>query len=268
MIDTHTHLYEEAFAPDGGGEAAVDRALEAGIRHLVFPNVDSTTIAPLLALKELRPEVVSAAMGLHPTSVNENRRDELDRVEKYLARGGFVAVGEVGMDLYWDSTFREAQREVFDTQIGWAAASGLPVIIHCREALDDTLDILRGRRGNLPPLVFHSFTLGPDEVARIRSVADAWFGINGVVTYKNAASLREAIPVIGASRLLLETDSPYLAPVPRRGRRNESSLLGYVRDAVAQAAGLSPEEIETTTDRNAIGLFRLPVADSPVGATP
>lgn len=258
MIDTHTHLYEPQFDADGGGAAAVDRAVAAGVGRMILPNVDADTIAPLLALRAERPEVVSAAMGLHPTSVGADWRSVLDPMEGMLREGSFVAVGEVGIDLYWDASHRAEQLDAFDAQVSIASDLGLPVIIHCREALDDTLDVIRAHGGKLPPLIFHSFTLGPEEVARIRKVADPWFGINGVVTYKNAAPLREAIPVIGASRLLLETDSPYLAPVPRRGRRNESSLLPHIRDAVASALGVSPAIAEKATDANAVSVFMLP----------
>ena len=255
MIDTHTHLYENAFDADGGGTAAVDRARAAGVSRFIIPNVDDSTITPLLTLRKDRPDCVYPAMGLHPTSVDQSWRERLTPMEKLLRTGGFVAVGEVGVDLYWDKTYRVEQMEAFALQLKWASELSLPVIIHCREALDETLEVISSFEGELPPLIFHSFTLGPDAVEKIRTVCDPWFGINGVVTYKNAAPLRDALPVIGLSRLLLETDSPYLAPVPKRGRRNESSLLPYIRDAVAEALHNSPEDVERATDSNAILLF-------------
>ncbi len=258
MIDTHTHLYEDAFASDGGGVAAVERAVATGVSRMVIPNVDASTIEPLLLLCGQNPEILHPAMGLHPTSVDAGWEEQLAPMERLLRGGGYVAVGEVGMDLYWDKTFRSEQRDAFSAQLQIASELNLPVIIHCREALDDTLDVLKSQKGKLPQLIFHSFTLGSEEVRRIREVADVWFGINGVVTYKNAASLREAIPEIGLPRLLLETDSPYLAPVPRRGRRNESALLCHIRDAVAAAAGVTPEEAERATDANACAVFSLP----------
>lgn len=257
MIDTHTHLYEEAFDSDGGGIAAVDRAVEAGVSHMVLPNVDASTVGPLLSLCSRRPEILFPAMGLHPTSVDDGWRQQFGRIENILRGGGFVAVGEVGMDLYWDKTFRKQQQEVFAAQLALASELKLPVIVHCREALEDTLEVLRTHQGDMPRIVFHSFTLGKEEVRRIREVADVWFGINGVVTYKNAGALREAIPEIGIDRILLETDSPYLAPVPRRGRRNESALLCHIRDAVASAASLTASEVEKQTDANAVGFFSL-----------
>lgn len=255
MIDTHTHLYENAFDADGGGRAAVERALAVGVSRFIIPNVDDATISPLLALRDECPDYVFPAMGLHPTSVDDSWCRRLESMEKMLRAGGFVAVGEVGVDLYWDKTYSKEQMEAFALQLRWAAELSLPVIIHCREALDETLEVISSFEGELPSLIFHSFTLGPDAVEKIRGVCDPWFGINGVVTYKNAASLREAIPVIGLPRLLLETDSPYLAPVPKRGRRNESSLLPYIRDAVADALQVSPEEVERATDSNALHLF-------------
>lgn len=270
MIDTHTHLYETAFDPDGGGVAAVGRAEAVGVSHMVLPNVDASTVEPLLKLHRACPGAVSVAMGLHPTEVRPDWREVLAPMEEMLRRGGFVAVGEVGMDLYWDKTFRSEQMEAFSAQVLLAAELGLPVIIHCREALDEALEVLKDIKSRrtedsksplLPPLVFHSFTLGREEVDKIREVApETLFGINGVVTYKNAAALREAIPAIGLDHILLETDSPYLAPVPKRGRRNESALLPHILKAVAEAAGVLTEEAERITDANARALFSLPDA--------
>lgn len=252
MTDTHTHLYLAEF-PEGG-DCQVRNALSAGVGHMIFPNVDSDTVSPMLALHERFPEVTSVAMGLHPTSVGENWKEILDDMWKMLESGQFVAVGEVGMDLYWDKTFRKEQAEVFAEQLRMADSLGLPVIIHCREALDDTLAVIRRQSPNVS-LVFHSFTGSPEDVRKIRECCDPMFGINGVVTFKNAQPLRDSLPEIGIGRILLETDSPYLAPVPMRGKRNESSYLPYICGKIADIFEMTPDEVSDATDRNAGNIF-------------
>lgn len=255
MTDTHTHLYLLEQFPDGGAEA-VERALAAGVSHMVFPNVDESTLTPMMALHRLYPAHTSVALGLHPTEVADGWERTVDKMESELEKGGYVAVGEVGIDLYWDTTRKEMQMEAFRRQLGIAGRLRLPVIIHCREALHPTLEAIAEVRPDVP-LVFHSFTGSAEDVALIRSVCDPLFGINGVVTFKNAAPLRDALPEIGLERMLLETDSPYLAPVPHRGKRNESSFISEVCDKVASVLGLSPEEVESATDHNAGIIFKI-----------
>lgn len=254
MIDTHTHLYLPEF-PDGGDEQ-VRNAIDAGVTHLVFPNVDHDTISPMLALHNRFPENTSVAMGLHPTEVKENWKVIVDDMQKLLVEGGFVAVGEVGMDLYWDKTYRAEQMLAFAEQLSIAESMSLPVIIHCREALDETLDVIKSVSPTVR-LIFHSFTGTPDDVRKIRKLCDPMFGINGVVTFKNAVSIRESLPIIGIDRILLETDSPYLAPVPNRGKRNESSNIPYICAKVAEALGMTVEEIDSATSANARNTFCL-----------
>lgn len=256
LIDTHTHLYLENFNPDGGGHEAVLRALAAGVGHMIFPNVDLSTIEPMEALADSFPAAVSCAMGLHPTEVGADWQETLAKIEEKFSRGTrrYVAVGEVGIDLYWDTTFRAEQMLAFERQCRLAAEYGLPVIIHCREGLAETLEVLRA----VAPVqaVFHSFGGTVEDVEAIRAVGDFYFGINGIVTFKNSG-LREVLPVIGLDRLLLETDSPYLAPVPKRGRRNESAYLPYICAFIAQAMGRSAETIAAATTTNARRLFSL-----------
>jgi TatD DNase family protein len=254
VIDTHTHPYLEEFA-DGGSEA-VERALAAGVTHMVLPNVDESSILPMMSLHERYPEVTSVAMGLHPTEVGENWQEIVDRMENLLLQGGFVAVGEVGIDLYWDRTYRASQIECFKRQLRIAGGMGLPVIIHCREGLDETLAAISEVKPDTR-LIFHSFTGSPEDVERIRRVCDPMFGINGVVTFKNARPLREAIPLIGADRILLETDAPYLAPVPHRGKRNEPAFVTHTCAKVAEVLGRQVSEVEALTDANARGIFNL-----------
>lgn len=256
MIDTHTHLYLPEFSEDGD-TAAVDRALAAGVRHMVLPNVDASSVGQLAALADKRPDAVSTAWGLHPTEVDERWRETTDGIFANLDRHDCVAVGEIGMDLYWDATHRELQMQAFEYQVGEALRRHLPVIIHCREALDETLEVLSAFNGNMPDMVFHSFTGSAVDVDRIRRICDPWFGINGVVTFKNARDLHSAVPEIGLTRIVLETDSPYLAPVPLRGKRNESSFLPHILCRVAELTATEEKETESITDINAKTLFRL-----------
>lgn len=237
-------------AYEDGGVEAVKNAIEAGVTHMVFPCVTLDSLADMRRLHELFPRNTRLAVGLHPTEVGDDWQKVLDKMEAMLP-GDFVAIGEVGIDLYHDSTHREEQKEAFRRQLKWAQQYGLPVIVHCRDGLEDTLDVIGNLPGELPPLIFHSFTGGPEEVRRIREVCDPWFGINGVVTFKNAPLLRDALPVIGLDRILLETDAPWLSPAPKRGQRNESSRIPYIRDKVAEVLGLTPEEVETVTDASA-----------------
>lgn len=258
MTDTHTHLYSRQYGADAAG--AVERALAAGVGHMVLPNTDRDSIGPLLELHRRYPECTSVAMGLHPTDITDVWAEDLKEIEHRLDTERCVAVGEVGMDLYHDRSRREEQREVFARQLRMAIERGLPVIIHCREALEDTLEVLnivKAEGRGLPPLVFHSFTGGRDDVRRIREVCDPMFGINGVVTFKNSVPLQEAVPMIGLERIVLETDSPYLAPVPYRGKRNESAYLPEVCVKVAQLTGKTPAQVEAVTDANARHLFGL-----------
>ena len=256
MIDTHTHLY---FAEDfaDGGTGAVDRALEAGVSHMVLPNVGLYSMEPLLALHHMRPEVTSVAVGLHPEEVNADWRPKADDIFARFEDEAPVAVGEVGIDLYHDTTFRTGQMDAFGYQLDKAASMNLPVIIHCRNALDETLHIISLMGYELPPLLFHSFTGDSSDMRRILALPQAMVGINGVVTFKNAPELREAVAGAGIEKLVLETDSPYLAPVPKRGRTNESSYIPYILRKVAETCGVSEALAESVTDANARRIFRI-----------
>ena len=254
MIDTHTHLYLNEF--EDGGEQAVRRALDSGINYLIFPNVDESTVGPMIALHDLFPDQTAMAMGLHPTEVDHDWSKIIESVENRIQNGGYVAVGEVGIDLYWEKDKGDLQKKALAMQIKIAENYSLPVIIHCREALDEIIEVLKSTKPDVP-LIFHSFTGSPEDVKKIRGVCSPYFGINGVVTYKNAQSLREALHEIGTDKIVLETDSPYLSPVPLRGKRNESSNLKFIRDRIALETGHSPEAIEEITDTNARLIFGL-----------
>lgn len=264
MIDTHTHLYMDSFSKDepDGCSAAVDRAVASGVELMVLPAVDRESASEVAVLHAVRPEHTRTAMGLHPTEVWEDWREELDDIVATLSPTSPVAIGEVGIDLYWDDSNLSLQKDAFIAQILLAEKMGLPVIIHCRDGVEVCCECILSAKsqipsGKLPPLVFHSFTGSPADVRRIREVCDPYFGINGVVTFKNAGSLPDAVKEIGIDRLLLETDSPYLAPVPKRGRRNESSYLTFINSKIAEILALSPSEIDCATTRNAKAFFRI-----------
>ena len=255
MIDTHTHIYLEEFGEDRGDVVA--RALDSGVSHLILPNVDLTTIIPMHNLHDTFPDCTSMAMGFHPTEVNSDWRKSLAEVEQWFGKRKYVAVGEIGIDLYWDKTYRDEQKQVLDTQLHWASELGLPVILHCREGLDTILEVFDEYVGELPQGVFHSFTGTPDEVQRIRRYGDFYFGINGIVTFKKSA-IPATLPEIGIDRILLETDSPYLAPVPNRGKRNESANIPHICRSIATHLGFEEGTVSQLTDENARCLFKIP----------
>lgn len=263
MIDTHTHLYMQDFmadAPDGT-VCAVDRALEAGVTRMLLPAIDRESVALISNLYSRRKKCTSVAMGLHPTEVGADWKEELQEIIDALLPLGPVAVGETGIDLYWSSDNIDLQKEAFVAQLLLAKQMELPVIIHCRQAIDECCGCIENARtlvadGTLTTLVFHSFTGSADDVRHIRRFCDPYFGINGVVTFKNAASLPDAVREIGIDRLLLETDSPFLAPVPKRGRRNESAYIIFVNEKIAEILGVSPEVVDAMTSRNANTVFR------------
>lgn len=264
MIDTHTHLYMDSFSKEeaDGCRNAVGRAVDAGVEMMVLPAVDRESATEVAALHSECPGRTRTAMGLHPTEVGEDWREELSDIVNILTPTRPVAIGEVGIDLYWDDSNLELQKEAFVEQLLLAEKESLPVIIHCRDGLEVCCDCIskalpKSPSGALPPLVFHSFTGSPADVRRIRTVCDPYFGINGVVTFKNSGELPEAVKEIGIDRLLLETDSPYLAPVPKRGRRNESSFLPFINNKIAELLGISPEEADLATTRNAKQFFKI-----------
>lgn len=251
MIDTHTHLYDDVFGDLAGQKAAVRRAIEAGVDRLLLPGIDPQSIAPMKALADVFPENVRLAMALHPTELGDDWRDRLAIILDELRNnpGRYVAVGECGMDLYWDKSTLDAQQQVFDAQLAYAEAAELPVLIHCREALAPTLEVLVGHPK--VKVVFHSFGGTEADVAAIRSVTDAYFGINGIVTFKNSG-LRDVLPAIGLDSILLETDSPYLSPAPHRGKVNESSRLPLIAAETARSLGIEAADVDKATTANAL----------------
>lgn len=255
MIDTHSHIYLEEFDEDR--EEVIARAKAAGIRHIILPNVDFDTFGQMHSLNIDHREYTSMAMGLHPESVGSHNGALLEQVDEQLATGNYVAVGEVGIDLYWDKTYYKEQRMVFINQINFAVKYQLPMIIHVRDGIEVIQDILGYfSKNELPQMDFHSFTGTPEDVRNLRKFGDFYFGVNGIVTFKNG-HLEETVKEIGLNRILLETDSPYLAPVPNRGKRNESANIPYICAKIADILGVTSEEVSAETDKNAVKLFNL-----------
>ncbi len=252
MIDSHTHLYCEDFDEDR--QAMLQRAKDAGVTHVILPNENMNSVPRLKAMQQQWPDYVSITIGIHPEEIGKNFRQELDAMHALLQNDNFVAVGEVGIDLYWDKTYREEQMEALNTQLHWCKEVDIPFIIHCRNGLDECLNVMDNFGEPLPNGVFHSFTGNANDVEAVRKRGDFYFGVNGIVTFKKS-DVPAILPIIGLNRILLETDSPYLAPVPHRGKRNESANIPFICDSIAKYLGLSAEEVSAATDCNTKALF-------------
>jgi TatD DNase family protein len=252
-VDSHTHLYLDAFQEDR--EQMIHRALNAKVKRMLLPNIDSSSMNAMFRLANQFPGQCFPMMGLHPSSVKENYLEELTQVEQALTRDGIIAIGETGIDLYWDKSFLKEQQESFASHIKWAMDLDLPLVIHARDSFPEIFDLLDSCGGPGLRGVFHSFTGGRDELKRALSY-DFFIGINGIVTFKNS-DLGDVVRHIPVNRLLLETDSPFLAPVPFRGKRNESAYLVEIARKVADIHNLSLQELAGITSKNAELLFRL-----------
>lgn len=255
LIDTHTHLSDDAY-PDGG-EEAVRKALSAGVSMMILPG---TRLGDLQGMKELAakfPENIRMFAGLHPTELTDNPDEALATVRRELLTPGhcYVGVGEIGIDLYEEGADLDKQQRAFEQQCLMALEFDLPINIHCRDGLDQTLEVLKGLP-RVPEGAFHCFGGSAEDVEKIRAVADFHFGINGIVTFKNSG-LRETLPAIGLDRIVLETDAPYLAPAPYRGRLNDSSYLPLIVTSIADTLGVSVEEAARTTTATARRLYNL-----------
>ena len=254
LIDTHTHLYVDAF--DADREAVIQRAMDAGIKSFYLPAIDSTTTQRMLDLRSAYPQHIFLMMGLHPTHVKDNVEAELEYVKNMLQKDLFIAMGEIGIDLYWDTSFLKQQQMAFEKQIQWAKEKGLPIVIHCRDAFDEVFEVLEGQKDTALSGVFHCFT-GNLKQAQKAIDFNLKLGIGGVVTFKNGG-IDKFLNQIPLENIVLETDAPYLAPVPYRGKRNESSYLIEVLHKVATIYGVSPEVIAHTTSQNAKRVFKNP----------
>jgi len=253
IIDTHTHLYLNQFKEDI--DDVIFRAKEIGVKKFIFPAIESSHFDSMHILKNKYPDNIYLMSGLHPTDVNENYKDELDFVVNSLKTHDYIAIGEIGIDLYWDKSFLNEQQEAFTFQIRLAIKHDLPIVIHCREAFNEIFEILDKENCNKLRGVFHCFTGTFEEAQRAIDLGFV-LGIGGVVTFKNGG-IDKFLNKIDLKNIVLETDSPYLAPVPYRGKRNESSYIIYVLEKLSEIYGISKEKIADITSKNAEKVFRL-----------
>jgi TatD DNase family protein len=254
LVDTHSHIYSEDF--DADRAETIQRAKEVGVEHIILPNCDSVTLPQMLALEAEYPKFCSAAIGLHPTSVKENYNDELALIKSELERRNWIAIGEIGIDLYWDKTFLNEQIKAFQQQLDWASEFKLPVIIHVRDSFRETMNALTPYKNKGLTGVFHSFTGSLKEAQEIIAFGGFKLGINGIVTFKNSG-LAAVVSEIELKYILLETDSPYLTPAPHRGKRNESAYVALVCNKLAEVYNTSLEQIDEQTTLNAKSLFAI-----------
>jgi len=253
FADTHTHLYLEEFDTDRN--QVVENALAAGVSHLMLPNIDSASVHPMLALCEAFPQNCFPMIGLHPTSVKENYMDELAAIECWLMDRKFYGIGECGIDLYWDKTYALQQEYVFRHHIDLARAYNLPLIVHIRESFNEVIRILKDVNKSDLHGIFHCFS-GSIEQAKQAIGFGFSLGLGGVVTFKNN-KMQETLKHIDLKHLVLETDAPFLAPMPHRGKRNEPAYIPLVAQKVAEIKGISLREVSETTTANAMKMFGL-----------
>ncbi|WP_347838675.1 TatD family hydrolase [uncultured Draconibacterium sp.] len=251
FIDTHSHIYSEDFIHDR--DEALQRAYESGIKRIVLPNIDSGSIKHMLDLTDAYPQMCFPLIGLHPTSVEEDYHEELEAIDYWLQRRKFYGIGEIGIDLYWESKYEKEQKEAFRYQIHLAKKLNLPVVVHVRNSFEETYKIVSEEQDGTLKGIFHCFTGTKEEAEKITELG-FFLGIGGVVTFKNS-KLDEVLTGIDPHSLVLETDSPYLAPVPKRGKRNESSYLVHVAQKVAEVYRLPLTRIAEITTTNARNLF-------------
>ena len=255
MIDTHSHIFEPEFSEDL--PEVIFRAREVGVTHIFMPNIDDTTVDAMLDVCRRYPDYCYPMLGFHPTSVDADALPKVSRMKDLLTEGHpYIAIGEVGLDLYWDKTWLKEQQRVLEEQIQWALEWDLPLVLHCRNAFPQLFEVLRPYRQTGLKGVFHSFTGTVDEALELVDYSLFLIGINGVVTFKKS-TLPEALVNVPLTRLVLETDSPYLAPVPYRGKRNETSYVKRVAVKLAELYGVEIGEVERQTTENALKLFKI-----------
>lgn len=252
-IDTHSHIYDEAFDTDR--EAVFQRAIASGVEMILLPNTDENTIKPMMDFYDNHHENCRVMMGLHPEGVKEDFKRHLSVIEKELEKDCWVGIGEIGLDLYWDKTFEKQQVEVLTEQLRWAKQLHLPVSLHTREAFDLMFKILEKEQDGSLGGVFHCFN-GTEEQAQIAISLGFHLGLGGVITYKNC-HVKDFLETISLEKIILETDDPYLPPVPYRGKRNEPSYMVEVAKKIAEVKSIDIKEVEKTTTDNATRLFNL-----------
>jgi TatD DNase family protein len=252
FVDTHAHIYADDFNADRAD--MLRRCSEEGVKRIYMPNVDHTSIDKMMELESRSDGQCIATMGLHPCSVKKDFQRELYLVEEWLSKRKFAAVGEIGTDLYWDKTLWEQQQEAFTIQVNWAKKYQLPIIIHCRESIDQTIELVENLRDEKLTGIFHCFSGNAAQAKRITSMGFL-LGIGGVSTFKNGG-LDKVLPETELRHLVLETDSPYLAPVPHRGKRNEPAYIPLIAKRIAEIKAVSVDEVKKQTTANAVALFK------------
>ncbi len=253
ITDTHTHLYSEQFNEDRS--AMIQRAKDAGVSRFFIPAIDSTYTEKMFSLEKENPDSVFLMMGLHPTYVKENYKEELAHVKEWIDKKKFYAIGEIGIDLYWDKTYLQQQQDAFVTQIKWAKEKGLPINIHCRDAFNEVFEILEAEKSEDLNGIFHCFTGNLDQAKQAIN-CNMKLGIGGVATFKNG-KIDKFLNEININNIVLETDAPYLAPTPYRGKRNESAYITNVVDKLATIYNLSFDEIAAITTQNSKDIFKI-----------
>lgn len=253
FTDTHAHIYLPQFNNDR--EEILRRALENKVSRIIMPNIDTESVEPMLRLSSDYPDICFPMIGLHPTSVKENFRKQLKVIEEWLQKEMFYAIGEVGIDLYWDKNHLREQEEAFRYQIELSLIHNLPLAIHCRESFDEIITILEKYRGEKLTGVFHAFSGTPEQAITVINMG-FFLGIGGVVTFKNGG-IDKILAKTDPSKLLIETDAPYLAPVPFRGKRNEPAMIKHTAERIAELYNLTLSEIALITTQNAEKLFKL-----------
>ena len=251
LIDTHAHIYSEEFNDDI--DEVSTRAYDSDVRKVILPNIDSSSVKKMLDLADQYPQICYPLMGLHPASVGEDYQEELELVEFWLRKRKFYGIGEIGIDLYWDRSYLKEQQDAFRHQIKLAKSHQLPIVIHLRDSFEETYSIVKEEQdGNLKG-IFHCFTGNEEEAQKITDLGFT-LGIGGVVTFKNS-TLSDVLKNVSLKNLVIETDAPYLTPMPKRGKRNESAYLAYVAQAVAKVYDISVNEVAEITTENARNLF-------------
>lgn len=251
LIDTHSHIYSEDFTQDR--DEALQRAYDSGVKKIVLPNIDSGSIRHMLDLSDAYPHFCYPLMGLHPTSVDEDYEEELLAVEYWLEKRKFYGIGEIGIDLYWERKFKNEQISAFRHQLKLAKSKNLPVVIHVRNSFDETYKVVKEEQDGSLKGIFHCFTGSKKEAKKVVELG-MFLGIGGVLTFKNS-NLSDVLKKVDIKNLVLETDSPYLSPEPKRGKRNESAYLTYVAQKVADIYGLPLDEVAEITTANARKIF-------------
>ena len=253
IIDTHTHLYLNQFKDDV--DLVIERAKNAGIDKFIFPAIDSSHFKDMHELRNRYPENIYLMSGLHPVSVKDNYKEELNLVLKSLETHNYVAIGEIGIDLYWDKTFLKQQQEAFEFQIRLAISNNLPIVIHCRDGFDEIFEILDAEKCSKMRGIFHCFTGTLEQANRAINLGFN-LGIGGVVTFKNGG-IDKFLNKIDIKNIVLETDAPYLSPVPHRGKRNESFYVTYILKKISELYALNEQEIAKITSKNALEIFNI-----------